>query len=127
MKHKVTIRAEGDNSSGKSFLLKKFKEFLEKEGFKVNLKDEHELVVLNEKPKQNYNMGNKPKMKKYYTKDVKFKCDCCGKEFKEIEKLYYQIQNYKKVDDDHFFCCKKHLEKFVRDNSNKKYPKAKNW
>jgi len=49
MKNKVTIKAEGDNASGKSYLLKKIKMFLEKE-FKVNdnsLNDKHELVVVN--------------------------------------------------------------------------------
>ena len=50
MKHKVTIKAEGDNCSGKSYLLKKIKMFLEKD-FKVNdssLNDKHEIVVVNE-------------------------------------------------------------------------------
>jgi uridine kinase len=49
MKHKVTIKAEGDNGSGKSYLLKKIKSFLEKE-FKVNdgsFNDKHEIVVEN--------------------------------------------------------------------------------
>ena len=51
MKHKVTIKAEGDNASGKSYLLTKIKDSLEKEGFKINdssLKDKHEIVVDNE-------------------------------------------------------------------------------
>ena len=50
MKHKVIIKAEGDNGSGKSYLLKKIKTFLEKE-FKINdslLKNKHEIVVVNE-------------------------------------------------------------------------------
>ena len=50
MKHKVTIKAEGYNGSGKSYLLKKIKTFLEKE-FKINdssIKDNHEIVVVNE-------------------------------------------------------------------------------
>lgn len=51
MKHKVTIKAEGNNASGKSYLLKKIKTFLKEEGFKINnssLKDRHEIVVINE-------------------------------------------------------------------------------
>jgi len=51
MKHKVIIKAEGDNASGKSYLLKKIKDFLEEKGFKIDsnsLKDRHEIVVLNE-------------------------------------------------------------------------------
>lgn len=51
MKHKVTIKAEGDNASGKSYLLNKIKVFLEKEGFEVNdkdLKSNHKIIVLNE-------------------------------------------------------------------------------
>ena len=50
MKHKVIINAEGDNASGKSYLLNKIKIFLEKD-FKVNdssLNDKHEIVVINE-------------------------------------------------------------------------------
>ena len=50
MKHEITIKAEGDNSSGKSYLLKKIKMFLEKD-LKVNdnsLNDKHEIVVTNE-------------------------------------------------------------------------------
>jgi len=50
MKHKVTIKAEGDNASGKSYLLKKIKMFLEKD-VKVNdssLNDKHEIVIVNE-------------------------------------------------------------------------------
>ena len=50
MKHKVIIKAEGENGSGKSYLLKKIKLFLEKE-FKINdtsLKNKHEIVVVNE-------------------------------------------------------------------------------
>ena len=50
MKHKVTIKAEGDNDSGKSYLLNKIKTFLKKE-FKINdssLKNKHEIVVENE-------------------------------------------------------------------------------
>ena len=51
MKHKVTIKAEGNNASGKSYLLKKIKDFLEEEGFEVednSLKDNHEIIVINE-------------------------------------------------------------------------------
>ena len=51
MKHKVIIKAEGDNASGKSYLLEKIKAFLEEEGFEINddsLKDKHEIVVVNE-------------------------------------------------------------------------------
>ena len=51
MKHKVTIKAEGNNASGKSYLLKKIKTFLKEEGFKINdnsLKDKHDIVVTNE-------------------------------------------------------------------------------
>lgn len=51
MKHKIIIKAEGDNGSGKSYLLKKIKKILEKEGFKINdssIKDNHEIVVVNE-------------------------------------------------------------------------------
>ena len=50
MKHKVIIKAEGNNDSGKSYLLEKIKAFLEEEGFKINdksLKDKHEIVVIN--------------------------------------------------------------------------------
>ena len=49
MKYRVTIKAEGDNGSGKSFLLDKIKDFLRKEGFKINdssLKNNHEIVVM---------------------------------------------------------------------------------
>ncbi|MBU2616674.1 MAG: hypothetical protein KKB79_01690 [Nanoarchaeota archaeon] len=52
MKYKVIIKAEGENGSGKSYLLGRIKNFLEKEGFKVDdssLKDRHELRVLNER------------------------------------------------------------------------------
>ena len=51
MKHKVTIKAEGDNASGKSYLLTKIKDFLEEQGFEIDddsLKDKHEIVVVNE-------------------------------------------------------------------------------
>ena len=51
MKHKVIIKAEGDNGSGKSYLLKKIKTFLENKGFEIDddsLKDKHEIVVVNE-------------------------------------------------------------------------------
>jgi uridine kinase len=51
MKHKIILKAEGDNASGKSYLLNKIKSFLEEEGFKVNdsfLNDKHEIVVMNE-------------------------------------------------------------------------------
>jgi len=51
MKHKVTIKAEGNNASGKSYLLTKIKDFLEEQGFKIDsnsLKDKHEIVVVNE-------------------------------------------------------------------------------
>ena len=51
MKHKITIKAEGNNASGKSYLLEKIKAFLEEEGFEINdnsLKDRHEIVVINE-------------------------------------------------------------------------------
>lgn len=51
MKHKVKIQAIGDNASGKSFLLEKIRDFLIKEEFKVNdesLKENHEIIVLNE-------------------------------------------------------------------------------
>lgn len=51
MKRKVTIKAEGNNASGKSYLLKKIKTFLEEEGFKISggsLKDKHNIVVTNE-------------------------------------------------------------------------------
>lgn len=51
MQYKVKIKAQGDNASGKSYLLTKIKEFLIGEGFKVNessLKEKHEIVVINE-------------------------------------------------------------------------------
>ena len=51
MKHKVTIKAEGENASGKSYILTKIKTFLEKEGFEVDdnsLKDEHKITIVNE-------------------------------------------------------------------------------
>ena len=51
MKHKVIINAEGDNASGKSYLLEKIKTFLENDGFEVNnkaLKSNHKIIVLNE-------------------------------------------------------------------------------
>ena len=51
MKHKVIIKAEGKNASGKTYFLKKIKTFLEKEGFEVNdnsLKGEHKIVIVNE-------------------------------------------------------------------------------
>ena len=51
MKHKVTIKAGGDNASGKSYLLTKIKDFLEEQGFEIDddsLKDSHEIVVVNE-------------------------------------------------------------------------------
>ena len=50
MKNQVTIQAIGKNGSGKSFLLKKIKDILNKEGFKVNdssLMSKHEIIVLN--------------------------------------------------------------------------------
>jgi len=50
MKHKVIIKAEGDNASGKSYLLEKIKAFLEEEGFKIDdnsLKNRHKIVVKN--------------------------------------------------------------------------------
>jgi len=51
MKHQVILQAIGDNASGKSFLLEKIRDFLTKEGFKVNdksLKENHKIIVLNE-------------------------------------------------------------------------------
>ena len=51
MKHRVKIKAIGENASGKSYFLKKIKTFLENEGFKVDdkySKDNHEIVVVNE-------------------------------------------------------------------------------
>ena len=51
MKHKVIIKAEGDNGSGKSYLLKKIKDFLNGEGFNIDdssMKDKHKIVVENE-------------------------------------------------------------------------------
>ena len=51
MKHKVIIKAEGDNNSGKSYLLKKIKLFLEENNLKTSdssLKNNHEIIVVNE-------------------------------------------------------------------------------
>lgn len=51
MKHQVKIQALGNNASGKSFLLERIRDFLIKEGFKVNdksLKENHKIIVLNE-------------------------------------------------------------------------------
>ena len=51
MKHQIKIKATGDNASGKSFLLRKIKGFLGREGFKIKddfLEENHEIVVLNE-------------------------------------------------------------------------------
>ena len=51
MKHKVIIKAEGNNDSRKSYLLEKIKAFLEEEGFEIDdnsLKNRHEIVVVNE-------------------------------------------------------------------------------
>ncbi len=51
MKYKVTIKAEGDNASGKSYLLTKIKNYLEEKGFEVDndsLNEKHEIVVKNE-------------------------------------------------------------------------------
>ncbi len=46
--HKVVIKATGNNGSGKSYLLKIVRDFLESEGFKVSLL-EHEIIVLNKR------------------------------------------------------------------------------
>jgi len=51
MQHKVKIKAEGDNASGKSYLLSKIRDYLKEEGFKVNessLKEKHEIVIIND-------------------------------------------------------------------------------
>ena len=48
MKHKVVIKAMGNNASGKSYLLRKIKDFLKSKNFKVEImEDKHEIIVLN--------------------------------------------------------------------------------
>ena len=52
MKTKIILRAIGENRSGKSYLLKKIRDFLKSEGFNVEDKlvdDKHEIVILNQK------------------------------------------------------------------------------
>ena len=44
--HKVKIKATGSNASGKSYLLRKIKDFLKSENFKV-IDNKHEIIILN--------------------------------------------------------------------------------